>query len=167
MTSEFEIARILKPRGLKGEMKVEFYSSDTARLSHLKNVRLKDTYYAVEHIIPEGAYGVIKLIGVDSVESAELLRGQFLYARRDELPPLPDGKHYIIDIIGLNVIVAGECVGTITDVLQYGSADVYVVKTANGTLSFPALKQLIKLVDLDGGKMVLDDMMFPRVVVYN
>lgn len=167
MKSEFEIARILKPRGLKGEMKVEFYSSDTARLSHLKSVLLKDAHYEVERISPEGAYGFIKLKGVDSVESAELLRGQLLYAKRDELPPLPNGRHYIVDIIGLNVMVAGECIGTVTDVLQYGSADVYVVKTADGSLSFPALKQLIKQIDLEGGKIVLDDIMFPRVVVYN
>ena len=167
MKSEFEIAKVVKPRGLKGEMKIEFYSSDTARLSRLKRVRIKDGYVAVERISPEGAYGFIKLAGIDSVESAELMRGQVLYAKREDLPSLPNDKHYVVDIIGLGVYVAGDLIGNIVDVLQYGSADVYVVKTATGTLSFPALKQAIKQVDIEGGKMVLDDIVFPRIVVYN
>ena len=167
MKSEFEIARILKPRGLKGEMKVEFYSSDVARLSHLKRLRLRETEYEVEKLTAEGAYGYVKLVGIDSVELAETMRGQLLYAKRDDLPKLAEDKHYIVDIIGLSVIVGGEVVGTITDVLQYGSADVYVVKSAQGSFSFPALKQVIKDIDVKNGKMVLDDVMFSRVVVYN
>lgn len=167
MKSEFEIAKIVKPRGLKGEMKAEFFSSDTARLSHLKKVRVGDDFRDVEKISAEGRYGFIKLSGVDSVEEAEELRGALIYAKRSELPPLADGKHYIADIIGLAVIVAGERIGVITDVAQYGSADVYSVRTSDGTLSFPALKQLIKEVDIEGGKMVLDDILFRRVVVYN
>ncbi|MDE6060791.1 MAG: ribosome maturation factor RimM [Clostridia bacterium] len=167
MKSEFEIARIVKPRGLKGEMKVEFYSSDVARLSHLKHLRLRDTEYEVEKLTPEGQYGFVKLKGLDSVEVAETMRGQLLYAKRDDLPALSEDKHYIVDIIGLSVIVGGDTVGTVSDVLQYGSADVYVVKSAQGSFSFPALKQVIKEIDVKGGKMVLDDVMFSRVVVYN
>lgn len=167
MKSEFEIARILKPRGLRGEMKVEFYSSDTARLFNLEKLRLKDEFYAVENISADGTYGFIKLKGVDSIEEAEKLRGESLFAKRDDLPPLPEGKHYIADIIGLNVYVAGEIIGTVKDVLQYGSADVYVVKTETGTLSFPAIKQAIKQIDIEQGKIVLDDIVFNRIVVHN
>ncbi|MBD5092153.1 MAG: 16S rRNA processing protein RimM [Clostridiales bacterium] len=167
MKSEFEIAKVVKPRGLKGEMKVEFYSSDVARLSKLKHVKLRDTQYEVEKLTPEGQYGFVKLKGIDSIEAAEAMRGQLIFARREDLPSLSEDKFYIVDIIGLSVIVDGGVVGTISDVLQYGSADVYVVKSAQGSFSFPALKQVIKEIDVKGGKMVLDDVMFSRVVVYN
>ncbi|HAT83871.1 MAG TPA: 16S rRNA processing protein RimM, partial [Clostridiales bacterium] len=86
---------------------------------------------------------------------------------RNDLPKLPDGKYYIVDMIGLDIVVAGEVIGEVCDVLQYGSADVYVVKNGQESLSFPAIGNLIKQVDLENGKMVLDDMIFPRVVVYN
>ena len=76
-------------------------------------------------------------------------------------------RYYIVDMIGIDVVVGGEVVGEVCDVLQYGSADVYMVKNGNDSLSFPAIANLIKSVDLEGGKMVLDDMIFPRVVVYN
>ena len=52
-------------------------------------------------------------------------------------------------------------------ILQYGSADVYVVKNGDVTFSFPAIKGVVKQVDIDGGKIVVDDFLFDRVVVYN
>ena len=70
-------------------------------------------------------------------------------------------------MIGLAVIVNGEEKGRVSDILQYGSADVYVVKDGETSFSFPAIKGVIKQVDLDEGKLVLDDMLFDRVVVFN
>lgn len=167
MKSELTIGKVLKPRGLKGEIKIEIYSSDSARFSRLKKIKIDSVEYDIEHISSEGNVGYLTLLGVDSVEKAELLRGKFVTANRNDLPKLPDGKYYIVDMIGIDVVVGGEVVGEVCDVLQYGSADVYIVKNGNDSLSFPAIANLIKSVDLEGGKMVLDDMIFPRVVVYN
>lgn len=167
MKSELTIGKVLKPRGLKGELKIETYSSDSARFSHLKQLKIDAKEYIVKNISLEGAIGYVTLDTIDDVDKAEALRGKFITAKRDDLPKLPDGKYYIVDMIGLDVVVGGEVVGEVCDVLQYGSADVYVVKNGNDSLSFPAIANLIKSVDLEGGKMVLDDMIFPRVVVYN
>lgn len=167
MKSELTIGKVLKPRGLKGEIKIEIYSSDSAWFSRLKKIKIDSVEYDIEHISPEGNVGYLTVLGVYSVEKAELLRGKFVTANRNDLPKLPDGKYYIVDMIGIDVVVGGEVVGEVCDVLQYGSADVYVVKNGNDSLSFPAIANLIKSVDLEGGKMVLDDMIFPRVVVYN
>ncbi len=167
MKSEFEIARIVKPRGLKGEMKVEFYSSDVGRLSHLKRLKLDGAERNIERISADGVYGFIKLAGVDSIEDAELLRGKSLYAVREDLPKLDEGRHYIVDIIGLSVIVGGERIGVIADVLQYGSADVYVVKSEKASFSFPAIERVIEDIDVQGGAITLNKEAFDSVVVYN
>lgn len=167
MKSELTIGKVLKPRGLKGELKIELYASDSARFSRLKKLKIDGIDYEVQHISPEGGTGYVTLAGIDTVEKAEALRSKLITANRNDLPKLPDGKYYIVDMIGLDVVVSGEVVGEVADVLQYGSADVYVVKNADGTFSFPAIGGLVKQVDLDLGKMVLDDMIFPRVVVYN
>ena len=53
------------------------------------------------------------------------------------------------------------------DVLQYGSADVYVVRTSDGTVSFPALKETLREIDAAEGRIVLDEAMFSRTAVYN
>ena len=167
MKSELTIGKVLKPRGLKGELKIETYSSGSARFSHLKKLKIDGCEYAVNTISLEGAIGYVTLSGVDSVEKAELLRGKYITANRDDLPKLPNGKYYIVDMIGLDVFANGECVGEITDVLQYGSADVYVVRNGDASLSFPAIDGLIKQVDLQEGKMLLDGTIFNRVVVFN
>lgn len=167
MKSELTIGKVLKPRGLKGELKIELYASDSARFSHLKRLKIDGIEYGIDRISPEGAIGYVSLAGIDTVEKAEALRGKLITANRNDLPKLPDGKYYIVDMIGLDVVVSGEVVGEVCDVLQYGSADVYVVKNGANSFSFPAISGLVKQVDLDLGKIVLDDMIFPRVVVYN
>ncbi len=167
MKSELTIGKVLKPRGLKGELKLELYSSDSARFSRLKRVKIDGIEYAVKSISPEGATGYVYLEGIDTIELAESLRNKLVTANRNDLPKLPDGKYYIVDMIGLDVIVSGECVGEITDVLQYGSTDVYVVKNGDASLNFPAVPSIIKKVDFDNGCMIVDDILFARVVVYN
>lgn len=167
MKSELTIGKVLKSRGLKGELKIELYASDSARFSHLKRLKIDGIEYGIDRISPEGAIGYVSLEGIDTVEKAESLRGKLITANRNDLPKLPDGKYYIVDMIGLDVVVSGEVVGEVCDVLQYGSADVYVVKNGANSFSFPAISGLVKQVDLDLGKIVLDDMIFPRVVVYN
>lgn len=167
MKFELTIGKVLKPRGLKGELKIELYASDSAWFSHLKRLKIDGIEYGIDRISPEGAIGYVSLEGIDTVEKAEALRGKLITANRNDLPKLPDGKYYIVDMIGLDVVVSGEVVGEVCDVLQYGSADVYVVKNGANSFSFPAISGLVKQVDLDLGKIVLDDMIFPRVVVYN
>ena len=167
MRSELTIGKVLKPRGLKGEVKIETYSSDPARFSRLKELKLDGVPYAVEKLSPEGAFCYVKFVGVDTVESAETLRNKIITVHRDALPKPPEGRYYIIDIIGLDVVVNGDVIGEITDVLQYGSADVYAVRGKSGNFSFPAVNGLIKDVDIKNGVMILDGMLFDRVVVYN
>lgn len=167
MKSELTIGKVLKPRGLKGELKFETYSSDPARFCDLKKLSIDKTEYAVLRISIEGNVAYCVLDGVDSVEKAESLRGKLVRCNRDDLPALDEGEHYIVDMIGLAVVVNGEVKGRISDILQYGSADVYVVKNADVTFSFPAIKGVVKQVDIDGGKIVVDDFLFDRVVVYN
>lgn len=167
MKSELTIGKVLKPRGLKGELKLELYSSNPARFLHLKKLKIDDCQYGVARISVEANFAYCSLEGIDSAEKAESLRGKLVTCARSELPPLEEGEHYIVDMIGLAVIVNGEEKGRVSDVLQYGSADVYVVKNGDASFSFPAIKGVIKQVDLDEGKLVLDDMLFDRVVVFN
>ena len=92
-----------------------------------------------------------------------------MYANRSELPKLNSDRVYIADIIGSDVIVDGDNLGELVDVLQYGSADVYVVKLLDksGTVNFPALKEVVRSYDVEKGEIILDGRYFHRVAVYN
>lgn len=164
MKPELLIGRILKPRGLKGELKVQFNSQDSERYAGLKYVIIDGRDCQVNHLSVSGEFGYILLNGTDTVEKAEILRNKEISVRREDLPPLSDGSYYIDDIIGMNVCAGENMIGYIYDVLQYGAADVYCVKSGEKTLSFPALKKLIKEVNISENLMVLDEAVYQQVV---
>ena len=167
MKTEFTIGRVLRPRGIKGVVKIETYSENTSRLMHLRTLSVGGAHYRVEDASAEGNFLFAKLAGVDTPEDAEKLRGKEVKVARAELPPPPDGRVYIADILGSDVIVDGDRIGELVDVLQYGSADVYVVKLPEGSVSFPALKDVVKEIDAENGIIRLDGRMFERTAVYN
>ncbi len=167
MKTELDIGRVLKPRGIKGEFKVQTYSDNSQRFQKLKTIKIAGIEYAVEKKYLEGVFAYFKVEGIDTPEQVDALRNKSVYVKREQLPKPENGRYYIVDMLGVDVIVGGEKIGELVDILQYGSADVYVVNTADGQISFPALKALIKEVDIQNGRLVLDDLMFPRVAVYN
>ena len=169
MKTEFLVGKALRPRGLKGELRFELYTSDPMRFRSVQQFKLGDKAFDVEKISVEGDFAYIKFVGIDSVEEAEKYRGKSLYANRSGLPKLQGDKVYIADIIGSDVIVDGDNIGELVDVLQYGSADVYVVKLLDktGTVNFPALKEVVRSYDVEKGEIILDGRFFQRVAVYN
>lgn len=167
MKTEFTVGRILRTRGLKGVVKAEAYSENAARLTSLSRMRVGGREYAVEDMSAEAEFLYIKLAGVDTPEAAEALRGKELKVLRADLPAPPEGRHYIADLLGSDVIVDGDRIGELTDILQYGSADVYVVRTAEGSVSFPAIKELIRDIDSEKGVITLDGRIFARTAVFN
>ncbi len=168
MKAELEIGKALRPRGLKGELKVEIFTNSSDWLERFHGeLKIDGKTYPVRKFTREGAFGYLQLEGVDSVEKAEALRGKSIFASRECLPKLNEGEYYVEDVIGLDVIVDGKCVGRITDVLQYGAADVYTAKQNEKSFSFPALKKLILSIDLSRMEITLDKAIFDSVVVYN
>ncbi len=169
MKSEFTIGTVLRARGLKGEFKVELYTSNPSRFSRLKSIKIDAMPFDVQWFKTEGNFAYVKIAGVESIEDAEKLRGKSVVVERESLPKLPDGQNYIADLIGMSVIVNGDAIGELVDILQYGSADVYVVvpNDKKGTISFPALKELIKSTDLEKGEITLDGYVYERVAVIN
>lgn len=167
MKERLTVGKVLRPRGLKGVVKVEAYSDDTSRWRAFRTLGVGGKNYEVEEISVENAVVYVKLRGVDNADEAEKLRGLSVTALRAELPPPPAGRYYIADLLGSDVYAGGDRIGELVDVLQYGSADVYVVRTSDGTVSFPALKETLREIDAAEGRIVLDGAMFSRTAVYN
>ena len=89
---------------------------------------------------------------------ASALTGRLLTVDRAEAVPLREGEYYTFDIIGLRVEdEEGNLLGEITDVLQTGSNDVYVVEVPGQAkqLLVPALKSVVRQISLGEGKMVV------------
>jgi 16S rRNA processing protein RimM len=111
----------------------------------------------IEESVPRQKYVIIKFKEVPDMNAAEEIKGGILEITREELHPLPENTYYIFDIIGLNVRDLNRgSLGRISDVLQTGSNDVYVVETGARPVLIPALKQVVKEIDLPSRSMVVD-----------
>jgi len=74
---------------------------------------------------------------------------------------------FIADILGAKAFdTKGNPVGVLKDVLTPGGVDVFVLKTPKGTLMFPALKEVLLVMDAEEGKLVLDENKLEEVALY-
>jgi 16S rRNA processing protein RimM len=155
------IGKILKSQGHRGAVRVLPLTDFPERFQDMKRVRVKlqDSMadYTIEEVKPHGKFLAIKFKEILDMDAAEKLKGSFIEVTRQELVPLQEGSYYIFDIIGMNVFNHdGRPLGKITDVLQTGANDVYVVETEGRPLLIPALKQVVKEIDLPGRRMLVE-----------
>ena len=155
---DVEIGVITSAVGLKGEVKVKSYAEDPSRFKKVKNIALKlknkVTDQKIESARISGGMAVIKLEGVNDRDSAELLRSAEIFMDSDDLEPLPEGQHYIRDLIGLTVKDAesGETLGKVKDVLTDRPQDLYVVTgTCGHEFMIPSVPEFIRDINEDEG----------------
>ena len=160
------IGYITKAQGVKGEVKIAPLTDDANRFKKLKSVYLDGKPYAVKSvkILPNGIFMAFE--GVDDRNGAELLRDKEIQVERKDAATLPKDRYFIVDVIGCEVYAGEERVGKLIDVLQYGAADVYVISTPKGNAMIPAIERIIKQVDVENKKILLDKDAWADLVVY-
>ena len=150
------VGRILTTHGLKGQVKVEVISDYPQRFSP-KNRFICDKTgreLELESSFPQRAHLVAKFKGIDSCEQAQALGQSYLLIPIDQAAPLPPGRFYYFQLVGLDVYQDEELLGSLTEVLPYTANDIYLIKTPQGgEILLPALKSVIKTVDLEQGRM--------------
>ena len=89
------------------------------------------------------------------MDKAMALKGKMLYASRGDFH-LEKGDYFIVDLIGLPVIdnIDGKVYGEITDIINRGASDIYVVKTEDGERMMPGVKEFVKRIDIEKGIFV-------------
>ena len=155
------IARIVSPQGNKGEVKAEVVTDFPERFDTTSAVFVGPEHrrYEVERARLLDGSVVLKLRGVDSIDQAERLRGQLVEVPEEEAVSLPPDHYFWHQILGLRVVTPqGEYLGTVDEILQTGSNDVYVVHGPRGELLIPAIRQVVKSVDLARGTLTVEPM---------
>lgn len=149
-----EVARVLRPWGVRGEVKVELLTSNPQDLAPGQLVYVGDET-APHQVLTAHAQGdawIVRLTGYDSPERAEVLRDHVLRIRRANAAPLKPNQYYRRQIIGLAVVtVEGDELGHVSDILETGANDVYVVEGPRGEILLTARAEVIRQVDLDAG----------------
>jgi 16S rRNA processing protein RimM len=151
------IGKIVKAHGIRGELKVQPYSDFPERVGLLTRVYLDaggaDKAYQVLKASVHGRFWLISLEGVNNPEQAEQLSGTLVKIPLAERIPLPEGTYYLDELIGLDVYtVEGQLLGCLSEVLQTGSNDVYVVSSGEPgkgakQILIPALRSVVVHLD--------------------
>jgi 16S rRNA processing protein RimM len=99
----------------------------------------------------------LTLADIADRNAAQAMFGTPLYVKRGDVMPLPEGRYYHDQIIGLRVVTTtGEHVGTVVEILATGSNDVYVAREGDAEVLIPALRDVVKEIDVLGGTMVVE-----------
>ena len=100
---------------------------------------------------------ILKFKGIDNINDIEKYKGKSLYVTRENAVKLKKNEYFIADLIGLKAVSEdGTELGKITDVLQTGANDVYVVQQEDGQeVLIPAIRDCVLNVDLEAGIMTL------------
>ena len=162
------IGRIVKPVGLKGEVKVLPLTKDTGIFAALESVYIGGKPVALIKARVTGGNVFLTLGGIVCRDGAEAMRGAELQIERARAKQPDEGEYFVGDLIGCKVVADGADIGILTEVLQHGAADVFVVKGADGKDAlFPHLARVVIGVDLSNKIITLDKGEFEKVVVRN
>lgn len=154
-----ECANVINTHGVRGDVKLESLCDSPEVLASLERVFVleggKYREIEVKHASVFKQFVLATLEGVDNMDKAMAMKGTTLYAAREDFI-LEEGDYFIADLIGLEVVdnISGKKYGRITDVVNRGASDIYVIKTENGERMMPAVAEFVKRVDLDEGVFV-------------
>lgn len=157
------VATVLKPQGIRGEIKVKALTDSAEDLKSFKKVRIGGEEYSVLSARISGEFAYLSLKGVADRDAAELLRGKDIEANRADAPALPDGRYYIVDLIGCKVLnERGDFLGEVSDVTP-AKTDIYTLTKNGKEISFPAADGVIEEVDIAEKKITVNAKRFKEV----
>lgn len=154
-----------RPFGVRGEL-VVFWNNENPPLSSGAEIYLqeKNGYknFCITKLSSSGKKNTIAFQGISSPEEAKKLTHGKLYLPEDMLPSLGDDEYYSYQLLGMQVYnEEGKKLGTLTNIFNTGSNDVYEVlpegkKTGNEWL-IPAIKDIVLKVDLQKNQMIVHE----------
>lgn len=169
------VARILRAHGVQGELACEIVTEFPQRFRRTRRVFLTPPAgpgrgeplagatsqpFSVKRARVAQHRGhnelILSLEELPDRDAAEAYRGWLVQVPESEAWKLPRGRYYWHQIIGLRVVTTeGEEIGTVSEILETGANDVYVVKSASGERLIPAVKQVVKKIAPEQGQMVV------------
>ena len=151
---------------MRGEVRAEPLTDEPQRLARLGPCRLRWPGGAVQAAEAVGARQgprrtwLLRFKEVTSRTQAERLRGALVEIPEDQVPPLPEGRYYLFQVVGLAVYdEGGRCLGTVREVWRSPAHDIWVVglprRGRTRELLVPAVREIVRSVHPDQGRVVV------------
>ena len=165
MEQKISIGAVLKPQGIRGEIKVKVFFDSAEDLKNFRRVFVGGEEFQIMSVRAQGEFAYVVLRGIADRNAAELLRGKDIEVYHGELPEPPDGRYYIADLTGCEVVTAnGEAIGTVVSVTP-AKTDIYTLETPKGEVSFAAAEGVIESVDVENKRITVNKKRFKEVSV--
>jgi 16S rRNA processing protein RimM len=146
-----------RPHGVKGEILMDVLSDYPERLQRNNQVLVGEEHeaYLIRSVRNHSQALLIAFTGIENPEQAGLLRNKPVYVQAAALPELPEGSYYHHQLIGLAVVDnEGQNLGTLSEILETGANEVYVVTPAEGAeILLPVIEGVVLGVDLERKEM--------------
>lgn len=154
--ANLEIGKVLKPQGIKGEIKVELFTTDFAFLRSLKQIYIENDPFIILSVRFENKYAYIKTAEILDRNFAEKLRNKSIFVEKDSLSYNNSSEFLISDLENCEILDENnKLIGFIESVEKYGSADIINIKKAGAIKSFPFLNAVIKEIDIKNKKIIV------------
>lgn len=139
-----EIAKILKPQGIKGEVKALPLTNVLAVFDNIEICRVGNREMKIEHISLRQGFLYIKFEGVNTRNDAELYRNQDILVEKSFVEDLKDEDEFLIDdLIGMVIYDDhGDMVGQIVDIENYGACDIFVLEKEDREFEVPFVEDV-------------------------
>jgi 16S rRNA processing protein RimM len=149
------VGQIVRPFGVRGQVKVRPLSDVPGRLEALTDVqlvakdgRVLDT--SVTTVRRAGTEFIVGFAGLATPEEAKVWSGGLVQAARGTAPALPTGQYYECDLVGLDVQSDnGQPLGVLEEIWELPGNHIFVVRQGSKETLIPAAKQWVTAVDLD------------------
>lgn len=154
-----ECGKIINTHGCYGAVKLESWCNSPEDLAALKKLYLSSgSAYREFKVLKASVFKQFVIATLETVNTMDLalsLKGQIVYAKRDDFA-LAEGEFFLADLIDLPVIDAqsGKVYGTLSETINRGASDIYVVQTPNGERMIPAVDEFVKRIDVEKGIFV-------------
>lgn len=154
------LGEVLRPHGVRGELRIRILTDYPERIGDLKTVYLGTDIespalkpYSVVGMRMHQNYGLLTLQDITSRDKADRLRGQLIMVDIDHAVPLEEGEFYLFELLGLEVKTeTGESLGTISEIIETGANDVYVVDSPRyGEVLVPVTEETVLETNIPAG----------------
>jgi 16S rRNA processing protein RimM len=154
------IGVVVRAHGVRGEIRVRPETDFPERFRTIKRVLVmrggEPVGHDIQHVRAAGDAFLVKLAGVDTARQARELAGAPLHISAEEASELPEGRFYVDDVIGLEVLSTdGQRLGRVAEVLRTGANDVYVVRGGAREILVPAVRDVVAELAPQRGRMVV------------
>lgn len=157
------IGRVIRPHGLKGLVRIDSFAESEGTFLNAGEVFLEEASgqivkHRVVAVTPGNTSFLLKLEGLDTREQAETYRDKNIYIERSRLSRQRD-EFFWFELIGMPVYLdTGRRLGVVRQIVPAPGHDIYVVREGDKEILIPAVFDVVKEVDLAGGKIVITGM---------